>query len=94
MDLDVELYLLRLIRVLLEIIFSKKYDDIDLVILIDASSRISYRTNKENINVADFASNFGGGGHKCASGSKFDNENRINILKDYFGDVKELEENC
>ncbi len=73
---------------------SQKYDDIDLVILIDASSRISYRTNKENINVADFASNFGGGGHKCASGSKFDNENRINILKDYFGDVKELEENC
>lgn len=73
---------------------SQKYDDIDLVILIDASSRISYRTNKENINVADFASNFGGGGHKCASGSKFGNENRINILKDYFGDVKELEENC
>lgn len=73
---------------------SQKYDDIDLVILIDASSRISYRTNKENINVADFASNFGGGGQKCASGSKFDNENRINILKDYFGDVKELEENC
>lgn len=70
---------------------SQKYDDIDLVILIDASSRISYRTNKENVNVADFAANFGGGGHRCASGSKFDDQDRSNILKAYFEDVKELD---
>ena len=72
---------------------STKYPEYDLVILIDASSRISYRTARDNVSVSDFASNYGGGGHRLASGSKFDNKDRTNIIKSYFKDVKEMEKN-
>ena len=72
---------------------STKYPEYDLVILIDASSRISYRTARDDVSVSEFASNYGGGGHRLASGSKFDNEDRTNIIKSYYKDVKEIEKN-
>lgn len=58
--------------------------ELDLIILIDASSRISYRTSHDNVSVSEFASIYGGGGHQKASGSKFDDEDRDNIIKEYF----------
>lgn len=70
---------------------STKYPEFDLVILIDASSRISYRTTKEDIDLSEFAATYGGGGHRLASGSKFDNEDRANIIRSYYNDVKEIE---
>lgn len=70
---------------------AKKYDDIDIVILINAANRISYRSVKDDVDVAEFAANFGGGGHKHASGSKFDDSDRLNILRAYFTNVQELD---
>ena len=67
---------------------SNKYDDLDFIILIDASSRISYRTCKEDVDLSAFAEKYGGGGHKKASGSKFDRTNREDIVKSYFKGIK------
>ena len=70
---------------------STKYPELDLIILIDASSRISYRTNREDVRANDFASLFGGGGHKKASGSKFDDADREEILEAYYKDIHKLD---
>lgn len=67
---------------------SVKYPELDLIILIDASSRISYRTAREDIRVNDFASTYGGGGHVKASGSDFNDDNRKKIIEEYYKDVK------
>lgn len=71
---------------------SSRHPELDLIILIDASSRISYRTCKEDCPVNEFASLYGGGGHPKASGSRFNDDNRRKIIEDYFGDIKELVE--
>lgn len=71
-----------------------KHKEVDIVIIINAANRISYRASKDNVDVSIFATNYGGGGHKLASGSKFDDQDRMNIIKTYFKDVKELDENC
>lgn len=71
---------------------SNKYPELDLIILIDASSRISYRTSKDDIKVNEFASTYGGGGHQKASGSAFTDKERLQILSNYFKDVKQLED--
>lgn len=63
---------------------SNNHPELDLIILIDASSRISYRTSRDDVSVSEFASLYGGGGHKKASGSKFDDYNRDEIIKSYF----------
>lgn len=70
---------------------SRNHPELDLIILIEASKSISYRTEREDIDVSKFAEIFGGGGHVKASGSKFDNEDRENIINYYFKDVKRLE---
>ncbi len=70
---------------------SLKHPHLDLIILIDASKSISYRTERDDIDVSQFAQFFGGGGHIKASGSKFDDDDRENIIKSYFKDVKRLE---
>ena len=71
---------------------STRHPELDLIILIDASSRISYRTNKDDCPVNEFAEFYGGGGHPKASGSRFNDDNRRKIIEDYFGDIKELVE--
>lgn len=70
---------------------SKKHPELDLIILINSSKSISYRTERDDIDVSKFASLFGGGGHIKASGSDFTNENREDIIKSYYKDVKRLE---
>ena len=71
---------------------SNKYPELDLIILIDASSRISYRTAREDIAVNDFASIYSGGGHRKASGSSFDDEMRKKVIELYYKDAKCLDE--
>lgn len=45
---------------------------IDIVAIVNPSKEIiSYRTTKDDVNVAEFAKRFGGGGHIKASGSQF-----------------------
>lgn len=72
---------------------SNKYPELDLIILIDASSRISYRTSRNDVEVNKFAETYGGGGHKKASGSSFDDEVRKKIVEMYFNNPKCLDEN-
>ncbi len=71
---------------------STRHSELDLIILIDASSRISYRTSKDDCYVNKFAEFYGGGGHPKASGSRFNDDNRRKIIEDYFGNIKELVE--
>lgn len=68
-----------------------KNPDLEFIILIDASSRISYRAVRDDANVAEFATIFGGGGHKLASGSGFTDVDREKIVEAYFKDVKKIE---
>jgi len=70
---------------------SLKYPELDLIILIDASSRISYRTSRDDVDVSTFASLYGGGGHVKASGSKFSDEDRDTAIRNYFKDAIKLE---
>jgi oligoribonuclease NrnB/cAMP/cGMP phosphodiesterase (DHH superfamily) len=70
---------------------SKNNPDLEFIILIDASSRISYRASRDDVNVSEFASIYGGGGHKLASGSGFTDEDRDKIVSMYFKDVKKIE---
>ena len=72
---------------------SNKYPDLDLVILIDASKRISYRTRRDDVSVAEFAENYGGGGHQKASGSYINPELRKQVIELYFKDAKCLDNN-
>lgn len=71
---------------------SNKYPELDLIILIDASSRISYRTSRDDVAVNEFASTYGGGGHRKASGSSFDDEMRKKVIELYYNDAKCLDE--
>ncbi len=67
--------------------------DIDLIIIIDTTKAVSYRTTRDDVECNKFAELFGGGGHQKASGSGFTDEMREEIIKNYFKDVKRLEDN-
>ena len=67
---------------------STKHPELDLIVLIDASSRVSYRTTKEDVDLNEFASLFGGGGHKKAAGSRFSDDDRKQIVERYFKEIK------
>lgn len=67
---------------------SNKYPELDLIILLDASSRISYRTSRNDVDLNEFTSNYGGGGHAKAAGSKFTDEDRQKVIEMYFKKVK------
>jgi len=70
-----------------------KHPELEFIILIDASSRISYRASRDDVNVSEFASHYNGGGHRKASGSGFSDVDRDKIVRMYFNDVKDLEIN-
>lgn len=73
-------------------VLATNHPELDLIIMIDTSKAISYRTARDDVRVNDFAFLFGGGGHQKASGSSFNDEMRESIVKEYFKDVKRLEE--
>lgn len=72
---------------------STKYPELDFIIIIDVSSGISYRTSRNDQDLAVFAQEHLGGGHKKASGSPITDEMRDYFTKYYFKDAKELEDN-
>lgn len=54
---------------------SKLHPELDLVIMLDVGAgRVSYRTTKDDVNVAELAKTFGGGGHPKSSGSEFNKD--------------------
>ena len=67
-----------------------RHPELEFIILIDASSRISYRASRDDVSVSEFASNYGGGGHRLASGSGFTDEDRQKIVEMYFKDAKKI----
>lgn len=73
-------------------VLATNHPELDLIIIIDATKAVSYRTARDDVRVNDFASLFGGGGHQKASGSSFSDEMRENIVKSYYKDVKRLED--
>lgn len=62
------------------------HPDLDAVVLINMKGRVSFRSEKEGVDVGkDLASLFGGGGHKGAAGSEFDKDELTNmVLKNLF----------
>lgn len=64
------------------------HPDIDVVVLINMNGRISYRSQKDDIDLGkDVASLFGGGGHDGAAGSEFNKDDMVNmVLKNLFKD--------
>ena len=54
---------------------------IDFVVIINMQQGISFRCNKDEINVAEIASIYGGGGHVKASGAPMDNSLKKEVIK-------------
>ena len=56
----------------------KVFENVDIVVgIFPTSQQISFRTNKENIDVSEFAKKFGGGGHKTAAGARIKDSNEF-----------------
>ncbi len=54
---------------------------IDYVVMINMQQGISFRCNKDNINVGEIATIYGGGGHVKASGAPMDNSLKREVIK-------------
>lgn len=66
------------------------YTFVDFVaVLYPTTSSVSLRTSKPNINVAEIATNFGGGGHATASGCEISKPEMVSAMATYLlaGDV-------
>lgn len=74
-------------------VLSNNHPELDLIIIIDPTKAVSYRTSRDDVRVNDFATIFGGGGHQKAAGSSFTDEMRDNIVKNYYKNAKRLEDN-
>ena len=68
---------------------SAKNPDLEFILIIDASGRMSYRTKRDDVDLNEFTSKYAGGGHKKASGTRLKDEDRFKILQNYFKEVKE-----
>lgn len=66
---------------------AKRNPELDFIIIINLSRSISYRGIKESINLSDFASIYGGKGHKFASGSPLPDGLKELIIKTIFKEV-------
>lgn len=62
--------------------------DIDIAIVINVDKSISYRADKENIDVAVLAKPYGGGGHKHAGGSPLPGDLQEKICEYIFKDME------
>jgi len=63
---------------------ARRNPELDFIIIINLSRSISYRGVKENINLSNFASIYGGKGHKFASGSPLPDGIHELIIKTIF----------
>lgn len=69
-------------RSLLGNYLSEKYSYcLDYIVLINMQQGISFRCNKNNINVGKIATIYGGGGHVKASGAPMDNALKREVIK-------------
>lgn len=59
---------------------AKKHTDIDIVVIINPSKSISYRTAKKDIHCGEFAKLFSGGGHPYSAGSEISDITRQLII--------------
>lgn len=74
-------------RSLLGNYLSEKYSYLlDFIVIINMQQGISYRCSKDNIDVSEIASVYGGGGHIKASGSPMDNNLKREVIKLIFKD--------
>lgn len=58
--------------------------DLDCVVTINMQGGISFRTDKENVDLSELASHYGGGGHQKAAGAPVSKENQEIFLKQLF----------
>ena len=65
--------------------------DIDFIILIDASGKISYR-GKGLYDLSKFAEKYGGGGHKNASGSPIPAQTQEKLITEIFKEIQLIKE--
>lgn len=62
-------------------IISKNHPEIDMVVIVNpASSAMSFRTVKDNINLGEVAKHWGGGGHPMAAGAPISKEKMEKIM--------------
>ena len=54
---------------------------LDFIVMINMQQGISFRCNKDNINVGEIATIYGGGGHVKASGAPMDNSLKREVIK-------------
>lgn len=66
--------------------------DLDFIAMINASGGVSLRTQREDVDLAEIASSFGGGGHKKASGFGISDDIKVAMIKNIFIDVEKMEE--
>lgn len=65
---------------------NKKNPHLDMILLVNmGSKKIGFRTIHEDVNVAQFAKTFGGGGHPKASGCEINDETFKLFVTDVFG---------
>ena len=64
-----------------------QHPDVEFVAMIDPCKAVSYR-GVGDADCGSFAEIYGGGGHKLASGSPFDDDMRDRIVKEYFEGAK------
>lgn len=75
-------------RSLLGNTLAKENPDLDFIIILNFNRSISYRTVKNNINVSDFASIYGGKGHPYAAGSPLPLNIKEEIIKLIYKDCE------
>ena len=74
--------------------FYSKYNFVERwVILYPSSKTISFRTNRDDVNVARYASRiYDGGGHAKASGARLSTEDFMHVLDFYYNKAKSIKE--
>lgn len=66
---------------------SELHPELDFIVIFNMAKTVSYRTNKDNIDLGcDIAKVYGGGGHARAAGSSVADELRNKIIDMYFGE--------
>lgn len=66
---------------------SELHPELDFIVIFNIAKAVSYRTNKDMINLGeDIAKVYGGGGHAKAAGSPVLADLRNELIRTYFGD--------